>query len=107
MNSAELAGSKTIVSGIFPGFLLPVACFGALGQVVRLLIRQKKNRRKRSGFQRFSLVQNGGRSRTRIYDLHDVKVHKCVIYQCVAKVLRKFSVIPVFIWLHGGACFLL
>ena len=35
---------------------------------------EKKNRRNPAEFQRFSLVQNGGRSRTRIYDLHDVNV---------------------------------
>ena len=61
-------------SGIFPGFLLFGACFCPFWQVGELIINQKKNRWNLAGFQRFSLVQNGGRSRTRIYDLHDVNV---------------------------------
>ena len=49
-----------------PLLLFPLVGAGDAGK--------KKNRQKLDRFQRFSLVQNGGRSRTRIYDLHDVNV---------------------------------
>ena len=53
------------------------------------------------------LRKTGGADGSWTHDLYDAKVHECAIYQWDIKVLRNFSVIPVFIWLHGGACFLL
>jgi len=58
---------------------------------------KKKNRWNLAEFQRFSLVQNGGRSRTRIYDLHDVNVEECLYSQWFVKLFGNNSVNSVFI----------
>jgi hypothetical protein len=41
--------------------------------------------------------EDGGRSRTRIYDLHDVNVEECLYYQLFVKLFGKNSVNSVFI----------
>ena len=56
--------------------------------------RRKENRRKPVRLQRLDMIQNGGRSRTRIYDLHDVNVGVDIDFQLVIDFLRNFSVIP-------------
>ena len=60
----------------FTQILFHRACFGRFLRVVAGCAGKKKNHRKLACFQWFSLVQNGGRSRTRIYDLHDVNVEE-------------------------------
>ena len=59
--------------------------------------RRKENRRKPVRLQRLDMIQNGGRSRTRIYDLHDVNVEECLYYQWFVKLFGKNSVNSVFI----------
>ena len=74
VNSIKPIVLKAKVSGNFREIMFHVALFCALLRDARLGLTKKKNRWNLAGFQRFSLVRYGGRSRTRIYDLHDVNV---------------------------------
>ena len=64
-------------------------------RTLRLLCRDKKTC-EIVGLHR-RLKQTGGRSRTRIYDLHDVNVEECLYYQWFVKLFGKNSVNSVFI----------